>query len=196
MASDAVGLLDHLGIGAAHLFGTSMGGMICQTIAIEYPDRVITLTSAYATTGEQGFGMPQPNCLAALMGNMVPLDTREAKVQSSVDLSNLIGTVGAWDPAEIQRRCEELIDRAHNPAGTSRQAVAMFASGSRAEGLSKLRMPTLVLHGDSDPLVNSNGGERTAHLVPNARLRIIEGMAHDLPPSYWDVVMDEFRELL
>lgn len=196
MAADAVALLDHLEIESAHIFGTSMGGMISQTIAIEHPERIRTLTSAYSTTGEPGYGMPQPDCLAALMSNMVPKDTREDKIQSSVDLANLIGTTGAWEAAEVQRRCEQLVDRAHNPDGVARQAVAMFASGSRSVGLKSLKVPTLVLHGDRDPLVAPNGGERTAELVPNAKLRIIEGMAHDLPPSYWDVVLREFEELL
>jgi pimeloyl-ACP methyl ester carboxylesterase len=186
MAADGIGLLDSLGVGSAHVVGSSMGGMIAQTMAIEHPDRVRTLTSLYSTTGEPDVGTPDPEVLGSLLSIMVPQDTRDGRVATAVELARLIGSPDVFDEARVRDRAELLVDRSYDPDGVSRQMVAILASGSRAEGLATLSLPTMVLHGDRDPLVDISGGRRTAELVPGAQLRIFEGMGHDMPPSYWE----------
>jgi pimeloyl-ACP methyl ester carboxylesterase len=189
MAADGIGLLDSLGVEAAHVLGASMGGMIAQTMAIEHPGRVRTLTSVYSTTGEPDVGAPDGDVLASLLSIMVPQDTREGRVANSVELARIIGTPHVFDEQRARSQAELLVDRSYDPDGISRQMVAILASGSRAEGLAALEVPTMVLHGDNDPLVNVSGGHRTAELVPGAELRILEGMAHDMPPSYRDRIV-------
>ena len=186
MAADGIGLLDSLGIDSAHVLGSSMGGMIAQTMAIEHPGRVRTLTSLYSTTGEPDVGTPDPAVLASLLSIMVPQDTREGRVAAAVELARLIGSPEVFDEQRARRRAELLVDRSYDPDGTARQMIAILASGSRAAGLVSLTLPTMVLHGDRDPLVDVSGGRRTAELVPGAELRILEGMGHDMPPEYWE----------
>jgi pimeloyl-ACP methyl ester carboxylesterase len=189
MAGDGIGVLDSLEIDGAHVLGSSMGGMIAQTMAIEHPDRVLTLTSLYSTTGEPDYGTPDPDVLSSLLTIMVPQETREGRVDSAVELARLIGTRDVFDDARARSLAEHLVDRAYDPEGVARQMVAILASGSRADGLAGLSLPTMVLHGDRDPLVNVSGGRRTAELVPGAQLRILEGMGHDMPPAYWDRIV-------
>jgi pimeloyl-ACP methyl ester carboxylesterase len=189
MAADGIGLLDSLEIDRAHVLGSSMGGMIAQTMAIEHPERVRSLTSLYSTTGEPEYGTPDAEVLASLLSIMVPQDTREGRVATSVELARLIGSPDVFDESRARALAELLVDRSYDPEGVARQMVAILASGSRAEGLAALAVPTMVLHGDRDPLVNVSGGRRTAELVPGAELRIFEGMAHDMPPSYWDRIV-------
>lgn len=189
MAADGIGLLDSLEIDRAHVLGSSMGGMIAQTMAIEHPERVRSLTSLYSTTGEPEYGTPDADVLVSLLSIMVPQDTREGRVATSVELARLIGSPDVFDESRARALAELLVDRSYDPEGVARQMVAILASGSRAEGLAALALPTMVLHGDRDPLVNVSGGRRTAELVPGAELRIFEGMAHDMPPSYWDRIV-------
>lgn len=189
MAADGIGLLDSLEIDRAHVLGSSMGGMIAQTMAIEHPERVRSLTSLYSTTGEPEYGTPDADVLVSLLSIMVPQDTREGRVATSVELARLIGSPDVFDESRARALAELLVDRSYDPEGVARQMVAILASGSRAEGLAALALPTMVLHGDCDPLVNVSGGRRTAELVPGAELRIFEGMAHDMPPSYWDRIV-------
>jgi pimeloyl-ACP methyl ester carboxylesterase len=185
MAADGIALLDVLDIGSAHILGASMGGMIVQTMAIEHPDRVRSMTSVMSTTGEPEYGTPDPECLSALVSIMAPAETRAERVESGVELQRIIGTVGGWDERRVQDRVELLVDRAYNPAGVARQLLAILASGHRGEQLPQVTVPTMVLHGDADRLVDLSGGRRTAELVPGAELRVMEGMGHDLPPGYW-----------
>ncbi len=196
MAGDAIGLMDSLDVSEAHIFGTSMGGMIAQTIATEHGSRVTSLTSVMSNTGEPEYGSPEPDCLAALMAGMTPAVTREERIQSDIDLQDVIGTIGGWDSHAVRRRAELFVDRSYDPDGASRQALAMLSSGSRAESLPFVEMPTVVMHGDKDRLVTMSGGVRTAELIPGAQLRILEGMAHDLPPRYWDQVVGAVGDLL
>ncbi len=190
MAADGMGLLDSLGIEQADIFGASMGGMISQTMAIEYPERVKSLTSLMSTTGEIEVGAPDPATLTALLSVMVPQQNREDKIQGSVNVSRVIGTQRLFDAERATARAAVAVDRSYDPEGTARQLVAIFASGSRAKGLEQLSVPTVVMHGDEDPLVNISGGLRTAELVPEAEFRVLDGMGHDLPLEYWDRIIE------
>lgn len=190
MAADGMALLDSLGVDSAHIVGTSMGGMIVQTMAIEHPGRVRSLTSIFSTTGEKDVGLPDPAVLGGLMGIMSPAEDRATRVAQGIELARAIGTRSVFDEARARARTEMFLDRSYDPAGTGRQMVAILASGSRADHLPSVSVPTVVLHGDEDPLVNISGGRRTAELVPGSEFRVLDGMGHDLPPQYWDRVVD------
>ena len=190
MAADGIALLDALDVAEAHVVGTSMGGMIVQTMAIEHPDRVRSMTSIFSTTGEPDVGRPRPDVLAALAGLMVPAPDRAARVAQGVELARLIGSPAVFDEHRARYRTELFVDRDDDPTGVARQMVAILASGSRAGSLPSVGAPTVVLHGDADPLIDISGGIRTAELVPGAEFRALEGMGHDLPPQYWDRVVD------
>jgi pimeloyl-ACP methyl ester carboxylesterase len=182
MSDDGFGLLSALGIERAHVVGVSMGGMIAQTMAIEHPERVLTLTSIMSHTGEAEYGQSTPEARAALLAPE-PED-REAYIESAA-------TWLAWhsrrypELEETRAIAAESYDRGLCPAGTRRQLAAMLASGPRAEGLSRLRVPTLVIHGLDDTLIAPSGGERTAELVPGAKLLLLEDMGHDRPRPLW-----------
>jgi pimeloyl-ACP methyl ester carboxylesterase len=188
MAADAVGLLDHLGIERAHVVGASMGGMIAQTIAIEHPDRVLSLTSIMSTTGEPEVGQPSPDAMARLVAPVAT--SREEAIARAVETTKVIGGADFFDEERVAGLAGRAYDRSFRPDGTVRQMLAIVASGSRAEGLAALDVPTLVIHGDVDTLVTPSGGERTAELVPGAELLMIEGMGHELPPPVWPQVVE------
>ncbi len=186
MAEDGMGLLDSLGVASAHVVGTSMGGMIAQTMAIRHPDRVQSLTSVYSTSGEADVGNPDPEVLGSLLSIMVPPRTRPERIENGVVLARLIGSPDVFDEQLARERTAVLIDRCYDPDGTGRQMIAVMASGSRASALVDLDVPTVVLHGDRDPLIDISGGRRTAELIPGAEFRVLEGMGHDMPMQYWD----------
>jgi pimeloyl-ACP methyl ester carboxylesterase len=188
MAADAVGLLDVLGIPAAHVVGASLGGMIAQTLAIEFPERVLSLTSIMSTTGEPEYGAPTADAMAALLS---PQPTsREEALERAVTIAKIICSPGEFDEERITRRAGEAYDRAFHPTGVARQMLAAGASGSRADALRELTVPTLVIHGEVDPLIQVDGGQRTAELVPGAELLVVEGMGHDLPPAFYSQIID------
>jgi pimeloyl-ACP methyl ester carboxylesterase len=188
MAADAVGLLDHLGIDRAHVVGASMGGMIAQTIAIEHPARVRSLTSIMSTTGEPDVGQATPEAMARLF--VAPPRNREEAIEAGVTGAKVIGSPDHFDEERARAKAAAAYDRSFTPAGTARQLIAIGASGSRADGLRRLDLPTLVVHGDADPLVTPSGGARTAELVPGATHLVVEGMGHDLPPAMWPQVVE------
>jgi pimeloyl-ACP methyl ester carboxylesterase len=193
MADDAAGLLDELGIAAAHVVGASMGGMIGQTLACKHPDRVLSLTSIMSTTGNAEVGQPKPEALPALITPM-PAD-RAGYIDAAVSTFKVIGSPG-YPPDE--ERLRDLIsrsyDRSYNPVGFLRQLAGILASGDRTDAVCSIKAPTLVIHGEDDPLIVKSGGEATAAAIPGAKLVVIPGMGHDLPPELWPQFIDEIVE--
>jgi pimeloyl-ACP methyl ester carboxylesterase len=188
MALDAIGLLDALQISAAHIVGVSMGGAIAQTMAIHHPARVRTLTSIMATSGGANLPPPTPAAMQALL---TPTPTDQAGyVARFLQVWKLL-RVGSFplDEARDPERARRAFDRGVNPAGVARQLVAIIASGSRRRELARVKTPTLVIHGDVDPLVPLAHGQDVAALVPEARIEIIPGMGHALPISMWPQII-------
>lgn len=182
MAADTVGLLDALGIGRAHVVGASMGGMIGQIVAARRPERVASLTSIMSSSGARRLPRGRLRVLMRLGSRPRSRET-EAVVEHLVTTMRMIGSPG------IQRSREEWaaqirrgVARSYYPPGTTRQLLAVLASGSREALLRRIERPTLVLHGDADPLVPPAHGEHTAACIPGARLEMVPGMGHDLPP--------------
>jgi pimeloyl-ACP methyl ester carboxylesterase len=193
MAADAAGLLDALGIESAHIVGASMGGMIAQTFAIEYPTKTRTLTSIMSTTGDLAVGQSTPEALGSLLG-LAPTSRDEA-IESAVLTAKIIGSPGyPFDESRLRDRAASDYDRSFHPAGMARQVAAIVTQPDRTTALQSLSVPTLVIHGDGDPLVDPSGGRATADAVPNARLMVVPGMGHDLPPELHEVIAGSLAE--
>jgi pimeloyl-ACP methyl ester carboxylesterase len=188
MATDAVGLLDHLKIKSAHIVGASMGGMIAQTVAIEHPARAITMTSIMSHTGESAYSEASPEAMKALME--VPPREREAFIAASVRRTATFASPRYFNAERVAARAAFSYDRAFYPQGAGRQLAAIQASGSRAHALRELTTPTLVIHGRADELIRPKGGERTAELIRGANLMLLNDMGHDLPEPLWPVLID------
>jgi len=183
MAADAIALLDVLGIERAHIAGASMGGQIAQTITIEHPARVRSLTSMMSTTGNPSVGQPDPAALREIFTGQ-PALTRDDVIRQALRASRAVGSPGyEKDENEIAARAGRAYDRSHDPQSAARQAIATVASGDRTERLRRLRVPTLVIHGLADRMVNVSGGRATAEAIPGAELILIEGLGHDFPPA-------------
>ncbi|MEV0009902.1 alpha/beta hydrolase [Streptomyces sp. NPDC051840] len=187
MARDGLGLLTALGIERAHVVGTSMGGMIAQTMAIDSPERVLSLTSMMSSTGESEYGQADPQAQAALF-TPKPADREGYIAAAERDL--LWSSRRYGDATALRELAAESYDRAYRPAGIGRQLAAMVLGGSRADALRGLRVPTLVIHGLDDTLIDPSGGKRTAELVPGAELVLIPDMGHDRPRELWPVLLD------
>lgn len=190
MAADAVGLLDALGIAAAHVVGMSMGGMIAQTMAINHPERLLTLTSIMSSTNDPSLPLPHWRAMVALL-QPIPDDKEEHIRQSRKVWQLLNGPAYPLDIGRHRRVIEAAQARGFHPEGTARQLAAIGASGSRREALRQVQVPTLVIHGDADPLVPLEGGIDTAESIPDASLYIIPGLGHALPPEVWPLVVEE-----
>ncbi len=192
MALDAVAVLDANGVESAHVMGLSMGGMIAQTLAVEHPARVRTLVSVMSTTGDADVGRSSPEANRLLMTPARP--DRDGVVERALEAARVYGSPEHIDPERIAASAIEEFERCFCPEGTARQLGAITASGSRSEALAGIDIPTLVIHGDHDSLIDPSGGRRTAEVIPGARFELIEGMGHDYPPAFWDRIVELVAE--
>ncbi len=189
MAEDAAGLLDALGIDDAHVVGVSMGGMIAQTLAIRHPERVLSLVSIMSTTGDQAVGQPREDVLAVLVTPAPP--DRDGFVDHQVNVFRMIGSPDYPMPEDqIREVIGRSYDRSYYPQGFLRQLTGILASDERTAALAGVNVPTVVIHGEADPLIKADGGEATARAIPGAKLEKIPGMGHDLPPQLWPRFVD------
>lgn len=184
MADDAIAVLDHLEIERADLAGFSMGGMVVQAAVLRHPERVSSLTSIMSRTGHRADAAPAPRQGLALL--KVRPDDPDEFVEHMKRLSEVIGSPAYRpEPARLERQARLAWARGIQPEGTARQLHAVNTQADRTESLGSVRAPTLVIHGAADRLVFPKGGRRTAAAIPGARLRIYEGMGHDLPRQLW-----------
>jgi pimeloyl-ACP methyl ester carboxylesterase len=192
MAADGFALLDHLGIDRAHVLGISMGGMIVQTMALDHPERVLSLTSIMSTTGRRTVGWQDPRLLPMLLARRQA--SREAYVETSARLWKLIGSPLYPDTTEAVRdRAAETFDRGVNASGVMRQMLAILCQPDRSRHLADLRIPTLVVHGLADRMVHVSGGRATSRAVPGSELLLVPGMGHDLPAPLHETFVEAIR---
>jgi pimeloyl-ACP methyl ester carboxylesterase len=196
MAADTVGLLDALGLDSAHLVGFSMGGYIAQTVAIEHPSRVRSLTSMSSTTGDMSVGQPTPETMTALFSGP-RAETRQEMIDQRVKAAQVVASPGfEFDEAAVRATVERAYDRGYDPLGIARGAVAVVASGDRTERLRSLDVPTLVIHGADDVMCDISGGRATAAAIPDAELVIIDGMGHSFPKALWPEFIQRIADLV
>ncbi len=182
-----------------HVLGHSLGGMIAQRLAIEHPDRVLSMTSLSSSTGEQEYGRPSPAMIESrqTLAENPPSDDRESEIQQAIEGARRFGSKPEWeDEDEIRAFVGTIRDRSHNPPGVARRRAAASNDPSRVEQLRELSVPTLVIHGSRDQGIAPDGGQRTAELIPNARFELIEGMAHRPPPPAWPIITDIWAEFV
>ena len=192
MAADAFALLDHLGLESAHVAGVSMGGMIAQTMAIEQPRRVRSLTSIMSTTGKRSVGWQHPRLLPVLIARRGR--GRTAYAEGSAAIWNLIGSpLYPNDPEAVLTKAHETFDRGWSNGGVLRQMMAVTTQANRTQRLHAVRVPTLVVHGTADRMVHPSGGRATAAAIPGAELLLVDGMGHDLPPALFETFADGIR---
>ncbi len=194
MAADGAGLLDALGIDKAHVVGASMGGMIAQHIAFSHPEKVLSLTSIMSSTGNPKLPAARKEALEVLTKRPQSM-AESVLVDHGVKIGRTIGSPGyPADEERLRANVTRDFRRSFYPAGMPRQLAAIIADGCRRERLAGVRAPTLVIHGEGDPLVPLEGGKDTAAHVPGARLKVIPGMGHDLPLALVDEIADAIAE--
>jgi pimeloyl-ACP methyl ester carboxylesterase len=187
MANDVVGLLDFLKIDRAHIFGVSLGGMVAQVLTIEHPTRVRSLISVMSMTGEPEFGESQPEAINALLSE-TPSD-RAGFIEHSLVYQVYHSKKYRSDEFSKTSAARDF-DRMYYPQGSTRQLAAVYASGRRTEKLRAIKTPTLVVHGKDDTLISPSGGERTAELIPGAKLVLVDDMGHDMPKPLWGYLVE------
>ena len=193
MAADGLKLLDHLGIERAHIVGASMGGMIAQGMAGTHPERVLSLTSIMSTTGSRRVGQPALRVYPFFLGR--PQRDRDAYIERGVKLFSVVGSPGfERTDDELRAIAGRSFDRDPTSSGTQRQLAAIQMAGDRTADLRRITAPTMVIHGTKDRLVNMSGGKATARAIHDARLKLIEGMGHDLPRGAWPQIIDAILE--
>jgi pimeloyl-ACP methyl ester carboxylesterase len=191
MAGDAAGLLGALKIEQAHVVGASLGGMIAQSMAINYPERVRSLTSVMSTTGNRRLPQARPEAAAAMFDRPAADASLEQNIARGIRVARAIGSPAYPAPEQrLRARYTQAFERSFYPEGVVRQFLAIIADGDRRERLRRVKAPTLVIHGKDDPLVPVEGGRDTAAHIPGARLHEIPGMGHDLPLELVDTMAD------
>ena len=194
MADDTVALMDVLGIARAHVVGASMGGMIAQTLAIRHPERLLSMTSIMSTTGD--VTLPQATSEAMRVLLTPPPPDRAGNIARAIEAWKVIGSPKfPLDEERMRAIFGRAFDRGYHPAGVARQMAAIMASGNRTAALRAVTVPSLVIHGDADPLVRIEAGRATAAAIPAATLVVIEGMGHDLPRGTWPEIIDAIGDL-
>jgi pimeloyl-ACP methyl ester carboxylesterase len=189
MAADAAGLLRELDLAPAHVVGASMGGMIAQTLAAEHPELVRSLVSIMSNTGNRRSGQPAFGVYRHLIAR-APRE-REAFIKYMLTVSAAIGSRGLPRNLDhVRDLASRTFDRGVDAAGTGRQLGAILAAGDRTSQLRSIAVPTLVIHGSDDRMINRSGGRATTRAIPGARLLTIEGMGHDLPEGAWSQLVD------
>jgi pimeloyl-ACP methyl ester carboxylesterase len=193
MAGDAARLLTQLDIGAAHVVGASMGGMIAQLLAIQHPRRVRSLVSIMSSTGNRRVGQAHPRLWPRMLRR--PRRDREGYISDFIETYQTIGSTRyPPDPGRMRRRAEQCFHRGLHPSGAARQLAALITAYDRTPFLGELDVPTAVIHGSADPLVRPSGGRATADAIPGARLVMLDGMGHDMPPQLWPEIVDAICE--
>jgi pimeloyl-ACP methyl ester carboxylesterase len=189
MAEDAARLLDHLHVASAHIVGVSMGGMIAQLLAIRYPKRVRSLVSIMSSTGNRRVGWSDPRLLPRLL--RPPKLDRAGYIEDSIEARRIIGskTYPAGDE-RVRALAERSFERGLHPDGGARHLAAIVTAPDRTPVLRRLNLPSTVIHGTADRLVRPSGGKATAAAIPGARLMLIDGMGHDVPPALWPRIID------
>ncbi len=189
MADDLGAFVVALGVPAAHVVGVSMGGFIVQETAIRHPGRVLSLASIMSSTGNRAVGGSKPEALAVLFAP--PAADRDGAVERALTTWRVLRSPGfPYDEEGVRRRTLDAWNRDHEPAGVARQAAAIVTQRDRTADLARLKTPAVVIHGAADPLIDVSGGEATAAAIPGARLVVVPGMGHDLPPEVWPTVVD------
>ena len=193
MAGDAAGLLRELDISSAHVVGVSMGGMIAQLLAIHHPRRVRSLVSIMSTTGSRRVGQADPRLWPRMLRRL--RRDRDGYIRDFIESYEAIGSPRyPPDHERMRRRAELCFDRGLHPSGAARQLAAVITAYDRTPLLSELDVATTVIHGSADPLVRPSGGRATAAAIPGARLLMLDGMGHDLPPELWSQIIDAICE--
>ncbi|HYE45625.1 MAG TPA: alpha/beta hydrolase [Caulobacter sp.] len=196
MAEDAVGVLDALGIARAHIVGASMGGMIAQLVAADHADRTLSLTSIMSTTGNRELPAGTPEAMAALTTRApAPHEDLDGYLAHGVKTAHLVGSPGYIDEAALRERLASDAARSYYPAGFMRQYAAVLASPDRRPKLKGITAPTVVVHGEVDPLVPLAGGRDTAENIPGAELVVIPGMGHDVPAVFYDPIIEAIAKV-
>jgi pimeloyl-ACP methyl ester carboxylesterase len=182
LARDAAGLLEHLGVEHAHVLGLSLGGMVGQILALERPDLVLSLVAVLSGPPGRPARLPEPAVLRALL--RPPVDEPAGRVEAAVELRRALAGAGdGFNADHARRRAEVQIKRAHRPAGTMRQAAAVLATPNRLAELDRLTVPTLLVHGELDPLIPFESARAAAEAIPDSRFIAVPQLGHDLPPS-------------
>ncbi|MFT3729791.1 MAG: alpha/beta hydrolase [Terricaulis sp.] len=192
MAEDAAGVLDHLAIKKAHIVGASMGGMIAQVLVAKHPGRALSLTAIFTSTGNPSLPRATPEAFAVISTRAPdPKTDIEGYLDQMVKNARTIGSPGfAFDEKGVRERALSDVQRCYEPLGVARQMAAITANGDRRERIKTIGVPTVVLHGDADPLVPVEGVRDVAANIKGAELRIVPGMGHDIPVALYDTVVD------
>lgn len=192
MANDAFAVLDAVGARQANIAGMSMGGMIVQRMALDHPERVLSMTSIMSTTGAGDVGQASPEAAAVLLA--APAEDRESFIEQTIEARRVTG--GSHFSADYWRnQAGNSYDRMFHPTGSAFQIAAVAADGDRTQALGSLQVPSLVIHGRMDPLITLSGGEATAAAIPDAELLVIDEMGHDLPEPIWHDVVEAICEV-